>query len=167
MDTTKLQEIGKGVVEKLQKDSPTILTGSALLGLVATVVAMYKASPIIHDILDEKRKKMEYLTREEKLDKLAKRNLAGETAKELAPVIAPPVILGSVTAGCIVGSHSIHTKRMAVLSAVYSLSEKSLSSLNSKMNEMLGEKKTKTIRDAVVKDRLEKGPFGRGAYRKR
>lgn len=135
-----------------KKNSPMILTGMAIVGVISTAYSAYKAGPRADKILEEYRKDMKYCHPE---DKEAKKAVIGETAKKMAPVIMPPVIMGGMTIACIAGSHSISNRRIAVLSAAYSLSESTVKNLNSKMEEILGEKKTRSIKDSIMKDKLK------------
>lgn len=135
-----------------KKNSPAILTGSAIVGLFITVYTAYKAGSRAEEILKTYRRDMIDCHPD---DKEAKRSVVVETAKKMIPVMAPTVIMGATTIGCIIGSHSISSRRIAVLSAAYSISESTVKNLNSKMEEVLGEKKAKSIKDAIVKDKIK------------
>ena len=134
-----------------KKNSPAILTGAAIVGVLSTAYSAYKAGLRADKILEIYRADMKDCHPK---DKEAKRAVVGETAKKLIPVVAPPVIMGAATISCIVGSHSVSSRRIAALSAAYSLSESTVKNLNSKMEEILGERKTRAIKDAVMKDKL-------------
>lgn len=134
-----------------KKNSPVILTGLAVAGVISTAYSAFKAGPRADKILEEYRKDMRDC---HPRDKEAKRVVVGETVKKMVPVVAPTVIMGGSTIACVVGSHSISSRRIAVLSAAYSLSESTVKNLNSKMEEMLGEKKTRAIKDSIMKDKL-------------
>lgn len=144
-----------GFLEKAEiftkKNSPVILTGLAVAGVISTAYSAFKAGPRADKILEEYRKDMRDCHPK---DKEAKRAVVGETVKKMMPVVAPTVIMGGSTIACVVGSHSISSRRIAVLSAAYSLSESTVKNLNSKMEEMLGEKKTRAIKDSIMKDKL-------------
>lgn len=153
MKTNKVMELlGKAEVFT-KKNSPTILAGMAIVGVISTAYSGYKAGSRADAILKAYREDMRDCHPN---DKEAKRAVIGETAKKMIPVMAPTVIMGSATVACIVGSHNVSSRRIAALSAAYTLSESTVKSLNSKMEEMLGEKKTKAIRDSVMKDKLDK-----------
>lgn len=143
------------VADATKKNSPTILTVSAVLGVIGTAVLAYRCSPKAHQIIEEKRKDMSLV---QNGDKKAKRAVVLETAKELTPVLLPPVIMGSATGACIIGSNTISSRRIAVLSTAYTLGEKTIKELNLKMDDILGEKKAKTIRDAVAKEKMDQNP---------
>lgn len=134
-----------------KKNSPVILTGLAVAGVISTAYSAFKAGPRADKILEEYRKDMRDCHPK---DKEAKRAVVGETVKKMVPVVVPTVIMGGSTIACVVGSHSISSRRIAVLSAAYSLSESTVKNLNSKMEEMLGEKKTRAIKDSIMKDKL-------------
>lgn len=135
-----------------KKNSPVILTGLAIVGVVATAYAAYKAGPRAEKILEAHRKDMKDCHPD---DKEAKRAVRTETIKKMIPVVAPPILMGATTIGCMVGSQAVSSRRIAVLSAAYTLSESTVKNLNGKMEEMLGEKKTRAIKDSIMKDKLK------------
>lgn len=135
-----------------KKNSPTILTGMAIVGVISTAYAAFKAGPKAEKILEEYRKDMSYCDRN---DKEAKRVVVGEAAKKMIPVMTPPIIMGGSTIACVVGSHSASSRRIAALSAAYTLSESTVKNLNGKMEEILGEKKARAVKDAIMKDKLK------------
>lgn len=135
-----------------KKNSPTILTGMAIVGVISTAYAAFKAAPKAEKILEEYKKDISYCDRN---DKEAKRVVVGEAVKKIIPVMAPPIIMGGSTIACVIGSHSASSRRIAALSAAYTLSESTVKNLNSKMEEILGEKKTRAVKDAIMKDKLK------------
>lgn len=135
-----------------KKNSPAILTGLAIVGVISTAYAAYKAGPRADKILETYRKDMRDCHPN---DKEAKRAVVSEAVKNIIPVVTPPIIMGGTTIACIVGSHSISSRRIAALSAAYSIAESSVKNLNSKMEEMLGEKKARAIKDSIMKDKLK------------
>lgn len=152
MKSNKVTELlGKAEIFT-KKNSPVILTGLAIVGVISTAYAAYKAGPRADKILEAYRKDMRDCHPN---DKEAKRAVVGETVKKMVPVVAPPIIMGGTTIACIVGSHSVSSRRIAALSAAYSLSETTVKNLNSKMEEMLGEKKARAIKDSIMKDKLK------------
>lgn len=155
MKTNKITEFLTKAEGFTKKNSPAILSGLAIVGVFTTAVSAYKAGPIAKKIQKQKEEDMKIV---DPNDKAGKRAVAIEYVKEMTPVMLPTVISSAATVSCIVGSHTISNKRIAVLSAAYSLSESAVKDLNNKMNEMLGEKKARSIKDAIVKDKLQKDP---------
>lgn len=135
-----------------RKKSPTILAGLAIAGVISTAYAAFKAGCRADEILKIYREDMRDCRPG---DKEAKKAVVKETARRLVPVMAPVVISGGMTVACIAGSHSASSRRIAALSAAYSLSESTVKNLNSKMEEMLGEKKARAIKDSIMKDKLK------------
>lgn len=135
-----------------RRNSPTILTGLGIAGMLATVYYAFEAGSRADEVLKIYRKDMADCHPD---DKEAKRAVRGEAIKKLVPVMAPVIVSGGVTVACIIGSHSESKRRIAVLSAAYTMSESTVKNLNSKMEEMLGEKKARSIKDAVMKDKLK------------
>lgn len=152
MKSNKVTELLEKAEIFTKKNSPVILTGLAIVGVISTAYAAYKAGPMADKILEAYRKDMRDCHPN---DKEAKRAVVGETVKKMVPVVAPPIIMGGTTIACIVGSHSVSSRRIAALSAAYSLSETTVKNLNSKMEEMLGEKKARAIKDSIMKDKLK------------
>lgn len=135
-----------------KKNSPVILTGLAIVGVISTAYAAYKAGPRADKILEAYRKDIRDCHPN---DKEARMAVVGETVKKMVPVVAPTIIMGGTTIACIIGSHSVSSRRIAALSAAYSLSETTVKNLNSKMEDMLGEKKARAIKDSIMKDKLK------------
>lgn len=136
----------------IKRKSPGILTGIAVVGVLATGYMAYKAGGKAEKILKEKKKDLKDVAPG---DTKAKNAVIAETAKELAPVVLPPVIMGAATISCIVGSNTVSSRRIAALSAAYTISESAVKDLNGKMAEMLGEKKTKQIKEAIAGDKFK------------
>lgn len=147
-----LKKMAKTLINGTKKNSPAILTGLAVAGLLGTVIAAWKAAPKAQEIILGHREKMEHIKDE---DKQKKREITKETVKKLAPVVLPVAIMGVSTASCIIGANTISSKRIAVLSTAYTLAEKSVNDLNAKMKETLGEGKTRAIKDAIIKDKVK------------
>lgn len=155
MKTNKLTEWFLNAETFTKKHSPEILTGLAIVGVISTAISAYKAGPRAQKILSEKRKDAEYIKKD---DKESKRAVVFETIKEMTPVMAPTIITGAATTACILGSHTISSRRIAALSAAYTISERAVKDLNAKMVEVLGEKKARGIKDAIIKDKVGESP---------
>lgn len=138
-----------------KKNNSAILAGLGVVGLIATGYFAYKAGAKADRILEEKRKDMALV---DPKDKEAKKAVSTETAKALAPILAPPIVMGIASTACIIGSHKASQRKIAALSAAYSIAETSIKELNGKMRETLGEQKTRQIKDAITKDKLNANP---------
>lgn len=138
MKKNMFQKVGDGI----KKNSPAILTGMSIAGVVSTTVLAVRATPIAMEILDEY---------EEDLPILDKVKVAWKP-------YAPACAMGVVTIGCIVGSQSIQQKRQAAIAGVYSLTDRTLKQYQEKVIEQFGETKAKIIDDEVMKEKLKERP---------
>jgi hypothetical protein len=152
MNTKGLQKIG----DTIAQNSPTILTGLSVAGLISTVIMAVRTTPKAIRIIDVA-KTGRYLTAQEKNespDDLTKLDIIKLTWKCYIPVM----IMGGVTIGCIIGANSINLRRNAALASAYSLSETVLKEYQSKVVETIGENKERKIKDEIAKDKIIKNP---------
>lgn len=149
----KLKEAWNTVTNVVEKNSPEILTGLGVAGIFATAYMAYKASPKAHDILQKYHDDKQLIAPG---DKETKKTVLAETAKDLIPVLLPPVMMGVATSACIIGGNRISSKRIAVLSAAYSLADSKLKDYQDKMLETLGDQKVQKVKEAIAKDHLDK-----------
>lgn len=109
-----LKSTGKELVAATKQNSPTVLTGLAVVGLFSTVFLTAKIAPKAEkSILDEAKERGRELTKKEK---------AKKRVKFYWPVL---VSLGLVSA-CMIGSNRISTKRIKVMTAAYTAAQSAL-----------------------------------------
>lgn len=169
-----VQALTKAPVELFQKakvfadkNSPSILTGLAVAGVISTTVMAIKATPKAEKLLLEaKIAKMDYI----EYDKIAEHPeillkdtplpdlTALETLRIVGMTYGPTVLMGGATIGCILGANSINLKRNAALAASYALTSDTLRDYKAKTKELLGEKKEQKISDAVTGDKIKRTP---------
>lgn len=147
-----------------KRNSPTILTGIGIAGLIGSIVFAVKSTPkALIAIEDEKRRRNRELLDEAKqnghdncpqINRLPPIDIVKLTWRYYIPTAC----LGAASISCIVGGNVIGAKRNAMLTAACSLSSKSLKEYKSKVTEVLGEQKEKKIRDSVAKDRVDEDP---------
>lgn len=153
----KLGDMWQKVIAFGNENSPAILSGFSVAGVFFTGYLAYKAGPKANKIIENYHKDKELIDPD---DKETKRTVVKETVKELVPVLLPPVLMGCATIGCIIGSNKIASRRMAVLSAAYTITDGRLKDYKEKLLSTLGEKKTEQVRDAIAADHLEKADLG-------
>lgn len=141
-----IPELTKVVGLYISKNSPTILTGVAVTGVLATTVYAVKGTPqAAQDISFAQSEQLEILTK-------------WEIVRLTWRYYIPALCIGAATIACIVGANSISTRRNAALVSVYSLTEKALHEYKTKVVETLGEKKERAIRDDIAQDRVNAEP---------
>jgi hypothetical protein len=151
MNINGLTKLTRTVGVFATKNSPTILTGLSVAGLLSTVAMAVSATPKAIRIIDELED--EYVHTGEPV---TKKDILKATWK----VYAPAAAMGAVTIGCIVGANSINLRRNAALASVYSISEMALKEYQAKVVEKLGADKEKEIRDEIKQDRSRRGQQG-------
>lgn len=144
---------GLAKVEKFtKKKSPSILAGTAIAGTIVSAYSWFKAGPKVDRIMNEYHENMKLV---DPRDKQTISELKRAAAADIALVVSGPTIMTGVTIGCIAGSHSQSSKRIAALSAAYTISESTVKNLETKMDEILGEKKVRQVKDAIIKDKFK------------
>lgn len=149
MNTEVIRKTTGKLGQAIARNSPTILTGLSVAGLVSTVILAVRATPKAMTILEE-----EMYDRQPCGVKLTKM----EAVKLTWKYYIPAAVMGGVTIGCIIGANSIHLRRNAALASVYSITEATLKEYRSKVIETIGEKKEKAIKDEIHKDRVKNHP---------
>lgn len=128
-------------------NSPVLLVGTAVAGVVATGVLAAKGGYKARGIIDDARAdKAEPLTTTEKV--------------QLTWLCyAAPAITGVSTIASVVGVHTIHTKRHAALAGLYAITSTKLDDYREKAEELLGSKKTQELNNAVAQKAVDDDPI--------
>ena len=133
----------------VRTNSPMILVGLSVAGVITTVVLAVKATPKALKIIEQK--EIELFNEDKPLTKK-------EIIKNTWKCYAPTAIMGGMTIGCIIGANSIQQRRNAANASVYSITEAALKEYQAKVIETIGEKKEQDIRDKIAEDTITKNP---------
>lgn len=139
--------------KKMSKHSPTIATVAGIGFGGATVYLAVKETPKALKLIEEKKRDI----REETGECVDKLNVV-DTVKTTWKCYLPAFTTGVISVLCIAGANSIHARRNAALIAAYKLSESSFLEYKGKVLEAIGEKKEKSVREAVAQAKLDKDP---------
>lgn len=134
----------KTTLSNVAKNSPTILTGLSVTGVVGSIVLG----------ADNTIKALEILKEVDPNNEMTKK----EKIKTTWKCYTPTMIMSGVTIACIIGSNSISSRRNAALAGLYSLSKTALSEYQAKVVEKIGTTKHKEIKDEIIKDKLKRDP---------
>ena len=149
----------KNIQLAVSKHSPEILTGIGIAGMITTTVLAVRATPKALELLKEAKVEK---TNAQIQDGVPEEDVEGLTPVEVVKTAWKPYIPAAVTCvfstACLIGASSVNAKRNAALATAYKLSETALSEYREKVVETVGERKEKTIREKIDKDRLEKAP---------
>lgn len=127
----------------LKRNSTTILTVIAAVGVVGTTVAAIKATPKAMKLLEK--------ASDEKNDELTKL----EVVKIAAPVYIPTVAIGVSTIVCMFGANTLNRKQQAALVSAYALVSNSYKEYKDKLKELYGEEAHQNIVDSIVKEKTK------------
>lgn len=136
----------KTIKQTLDKNSPKILAALGIGFGAGSVAFAIKGTIKAVEIVNEKRA--------EKEEDLTKKEIVQYVWKEYIPVVG----MGVASVACIVGSVHISARRLAVMTAAYTMSEDSFKKYKEKAAELLGEKKEEEIRGAVKQDYINDNP---------
>jgi hypothetical protein len=181
MEIGSMGQMAKSVGEVISKNSPTILTGIAVAGLVTTTILGIKATPkalsVIDDYVWERYENevemginnspeisfaewlgvdMERYSWKDKTNMISRRDTVKLTWKLYLPTIA----FGVVTIACIIGANHISLRRNAALASIYGITEAAFKEYQTKVVETLGKGKELKIRDEISGDRVKRNPPG-------
>lgn len=135
-------------------NSPVLLLGTTIAGVVTTGVLAAKAGYEARGIIDrtegyqedpEGIKEHSVLTFQEK-------------AMITWVVFAPAAISGAGTIAAAVGTHTVHTKRANAMAALYAVTSNKLDDMTEKAEELLGPKKTQDLQNKVAQKSIDRRP---------
>lgn len=131
------------------KNSPTLLTIAGTIGVFATAVLTGKAT-------------LEAADKVRKLEKTIDRPLTKVEVIEVSwRYFIPPAIVAFGTTASIIGMHNIHTKRAAALLSAYTITDTALREYQSKVTNILGEKKERALREEIAAEKIRDNPVNR------
>lgn len=172
MNLQGIKSFAHSTMQWAKNNSQIILAGLGVAGLVATAIATAKGAVKATRIIDEEKQSraikafcdtgktepcgdfdgdMKYTL----ATPLTKRKKFALTWKYYIPA----VIIGAGSIACIIGGTVQGQKKLAAMSALYSMSEQALKEYTEKTKELVGEKKANAIKDGVQNDHMNKTPY--------
>jgi hypothetical protein len=140
----------------LSKYSPEILMGIGIAGVITSTVLACKATLKVDSVMEVAKsdfakihRAKENLPTEEYSDEDYKQDLAIAYTQRIVSIgrlYAPAVGVGVVAIGCLVGSHTILSRRNVALIAAYKLIDESYSNYRSRVVKELGSEKDRMFR---------------------
>lgn len=164
MNKVNLSKIAKSVRTAMKKHSPEILTGIGIAGMVTTVIMAVRATPKALMLIEEEKRhrNCELLDEAEKSGQdncnQVTRLQSLEVVKTTWKCYIPAAVTGIMSVVCLIGANSVNVRRNAALATAYALSESALKEYQEKVIETIGEKKEKTVRDTIAKDKIDNNP---------
>lgn len=137
-----IETLTKKALHLVTDNSPVILTGLATAGVVTTAVMAAKAVPrALNSVWEAESEFTEPITAKQKVQLTWR-------------YFVPAGIMGSATIACIIGAHTISTRRSAALASAFALSETAFKEYREKAVEVAGKAKEKAIREGVAQDKV-------------
>lgn len=157
----RLKTIFKQVGTFLERESPSILTGISVAGVVSTSILAFKAAPEVAFLIEKER----YATKDIPMS-------FRDKVKITWKCFIPSGISGGLTIAAIIMSNHVSSTRHAALAGAYSILEVGLHEYQDKIVETIGKRKEERVRDDILQDRLNANPVesneiiltGRGEY---
>jgi len=141
-----IKQLVRTAGESVNKNSPTILTGLGVAGVISTTaLAIRGTSYAVWVLHNEEFDARRELTNKEKIEAVWK-------------LYIPTLASGVITIAAIIGSNHISSRRNAALMSLYSVADQALKEYQDKVVEMFGEKKEAKVRDEIAQDKLDKNP---------
>jgi hypothetical protein len=148
-----LSSIATRLSKLVTDNSPVILTGVGVAGMVTTAYltgkATFKASQVIFDA----QVAMDVAGEGQELDPREKFELVWR-------LYVPAAGTALITATAIICATRIGTRRAAAMAAAYALSEKALVEYKDKVIEKIGANKAREIRDELAQSHVTANPIG-------
>ena len=121
-----------------------VLTGLGVVGVFSTAVMAAKNTPKALEVLEEKDNY--------KVEKYGYHLTRFEKALAMAPAYIPAILMGTATAGCILGANHINKQNQAALVAAYTYLHSEYDCYKRKVKEIFGEEAEKKVREELEKD---------------
>lgn len=148
--------------QSLSINSPTILSGLAVAGVVATAVLAVRATPKAIALINAGADTKAWDKADQEQISLDQRDIAPLTRAEIVQLTwksyLPAAIVGASTIACIIGSNQIGLRRNAAMLGAYTLVDTAFRSYKDEVLEQIGVKKEQAVRDAVLVKEMEKNP---------
>lgn len=128
-------------------NSPVILTGVGIVGVIATGVLSAKAGYSAGYKMSNSDLENGYPTE--------RKVRAKQVARMTWKLYLPSAVTGVGTIASIAAANKIGTNRAAALAAAYTITDKAFTEYKSKVVETIGEKKEQAVRDEIMKDRVK------------
>jgi hypothetical protein len=158
--------IGKAVARNsliLQKNSPGLLFGLGLTGMIGSTVLACRATLKMEEVLDEAKEKLNTATELEHAkysEKDRSRDIYliyVQTSAKIVRAYAPAIIVGGLSVTALTRSHIILTRRNAALTAAYAALEKGFAEYRARVVEKYGEEEDRNLRYAAHTVTVEDG----------
>jgi hypothetical protein len=160
MDLTLLTKSTKDLSHAINRNSPTILTGLGVAGLLSTIILTVKATINAQEILYQegafRAEKWSEQTGE--IEDVCPDFDIEEKIRLVWKCYIPTILTGASTIVCMIGSTRISLRRNAALASLLSIAETTFREYQAKVVEEIGKGKSEKITDEISQDKLDRNP---------
>lgn len=137
------------------KNSPTILFGAGVVGMVGSTVLACRATLKMHEVLDTAQedlgqaRKLAHFQDERYTETDRKKDTAiiyARSAGKVGRLYAPSIILGAASIACLTKSHNILQERNLALAAAYTAVDEAFKAYRERVVEKYGEEEDRNLR---------------------
>lgn len=145
-------------------NSPALLTGAAITGIVTTGILAARAGYKARGIIDEKMLENAAISDGDH-ETVSNYRILVESTEPLPfgqkfqltwLTYAVPAVVGVSSIVSVAGAHLIHSRRQAALAGLYVAATTKLDDVQEKAEEMLGQKKAQVLRDHVAQKAVDR-----------
>lgn len=143
-----------------QKNSPKVLLGVGIVGMVGNTVLACRATLKMDDVVDEAKGKLstaKTLYHPDYSEKDRNRDISliyFQTSVKVVKLYAPAIILGGVSIAALTQSHNILSRRNAALTMAYGALEKGFNEYRARVVEKYGEDEDRNLRYGVRQEQI-------------
>ena len=149
----KLTPYVKTAKNVITANSPALLVGTAIAGVISTAVLAARGGYKARGILDEAAKeRAATVPPQPPLDTM-------EKVKLTWLCYATPGVTAASSILSIVGLHTIHTKRHATMAAMYTVASGKLDTMTEEAEKLLGPKKAQDLTNAMAQKSADENPI--------
>jgi hypothetical protein len=154
MNTAKLMRAASRQALVFKQNSPTLMFGVGVVGVLAGTVLAARATLKVEDVLVEAKDKLDTAKElhEKQLVEYPDRDyqqdlgvIYARTAVKLTKVYGPAILATGFGIVCLTGSHNILMKRNAALMASYAALERTYKAYRSRIREEVGEEREREL----------------------
>lgn len=148
MNRKNLATMGKKINLMVNKRTPEILIGVGIGGMITSTVMAVKVTPKAIRLIED-----ECQNRDD--DYIDKKDIVKLSWK----LYTPATIIGGLSVGCILASHSVSTRRSAAIATAYAISETALNEYQGKLSHFESDEHVDILKNAINKDHLDSNPI--------
>jgi hypothetical protein len=136
----------------LEKNSPSLLFGAGIVGVVGSTVLACRATLKMQDVLDETQEKLntaKTLEHENYSEKDRQRDIViihVQSAAKIVRLYGPAIVVGGASIAALTRSHNILTERNAALTAAYAALDKGFREYRQRVVDKYGEDQDREFR---------------------